>query len=60
VGGACGVVDAGAALGTSGVVGAVWGVAKVNEAGNEGAVKGQAVRPPGVAVGLPASVPGVV
>jgi hypothetical protein len=60
MGGVCGVVDAGAALGTGGVVGAVWGVAKVDEAGNEGAVKGQAVKLPRVAVGPPTSVPGAV
>jgi hypothetical protein len=46
----------GATWGTTEVVGAAWGATEVSEAGNEAATWGQAVRPPGVAVGSLASV----
>jgi hypothetical protein len=70
VGAVGGVVDAGAARVTGGVMGAAWGaaevmgtawgVAKVSEVGDEGAMKGQAVRLPRVAVQPPPSVPWMV
>jgi hypothetical protein len=51
MGGAAVVIDAWAARGVGGVEGATWGVAKVGEAGDEGAVQV-------LAVGSPASVRG--
>jgi hypothetical protein len=58
MGGAAGVVDA--TWGSAEVKGPAWEAAEVGEAGDGGAVQGRAVRPPGLAIGLPAPVPGAV
>jgi hypothetical protein len=64
--GTSGVVDARATHGTGGVKGAAWGTTEVvgatrgatevDKAHDEVVTKGQVVRPPGVAVGPPATV----
>jgi hypothetical protein len=50
----------GAAWGTIKIMGTARGAAEVDEAGNEGVVKGRAVRPPRLVVGPPGSVLWVV
>jgi hypothetical protein len=50
----------GAARGIAKVVGIMWGMVEDGEAGDARAMRGRAVRPPGVAVGPPTFVPWVI